>query len=94
MAYSPFKEAILAEVSKNVFVNTNGPYVKETMTIGAKKNELRLGQLVFKTSSILECWNGDFNGQPQPTGAYVYFLSANTTLCGQITNKGTVVLVR
>lgn len=54
----------------------------------------RWGQLVFKTSNYLEHWNGDYNGQPQPTGTYVYFINANTTACGVIATKGTVTLIR
>lgn len=54
----------------------------------------RWGQLVFKTTNASECWNGDFQGQPQSTGTYVYIIKANTSLCGQITKKGTVTLIR
>ena len=54
----------------------------------------RWGQRVFKTTNILECWNGTFNGVLQPMDAYVYTLKATTAACGQISHKGTIVLIR
>jgi gliding motility-associated-like protein len=54
----------------------------------------RWGQLVFKTNNILECWNGEFKRQPQPTGTYVYTIKTNTSTCGDIVNKGTVTIIR
>lgn len=54
----------------------------------------RSGQLVFKTTNILECWNGEFKGQAQPTDTYVYTINANTSSCGLITSKGTITLIR
>ena len=54
----------------------------------------RWGQLVFQTTSVTACWNGEYNGKPQPGGAYVYIINANTTQCGKRTIKGTVVLIR
>jgi gliding motility-associated-like protein len=54
----------------------------------------RWGQLVFKTTNILECWNGDFKGQPQPMGTYVYNIIANTVPCGESSIKGYITLIR
>jgi len=54
----------------------------------------RAGQLVFKTSNILECWDGSYHGIQQPAGTYVYIISANTAQCGRVVNKGTVILIR
>ena len=54
----------------------------------------RWGMLVFKTNNILECWTGEINGVKQEMGAYVYMIKANTAACGQITHKGTVLLIR
>lgn len=54
----------------------------------------RWGMLVFKTNNIAECWNGEVNGIKQDMGAYVYMIKANTPACGQITYKGTVLLIR
>lgn len=53
----------------------------------------RYGQVIFKTTDATECWNGSFNGIPQPTGTYVYMISAETP-CGKTFKKGTVVLLR
>lgn len=53
----------------------------------------RYGQVIFKTTDATECWNGSFNGMPQPTGTYVYMISAETP-CGKTFKKGTVVLLR
>lgn len=54
----------------------------------------RAGQLVFKTSNILECWDGNYHGMQQPGGTYVYIISANTKQCGRVVTKGTVILIR
>lgn len=53
----------------------------------------RWGLRVFSTRNPSDCWDGTYNGQPQPTGAYVYIIRANTT-CGMITRTGTVMLIR
>jgi len=53
----------------------------------------RMGQLVFHTNNPADCWDGTFKGQPQPTGAYVYFIKGKGT-CGVVDQKGTVMLVR
>lgn len=54
----------------------------------------RWGQLVFKTTNVLECWNGAFKGREQPADTYVYMIKANTPSCGPITKKGTITLIR
>lgn len=54
----------------------------------------RWGQLVFTTNNAKECWNGKFQGQTQPTGIYVYIIKAYTEICGTITHKGTITLLR
>ncbi|RXK85930.1 T9SS type B sorting domain-containing protein [Filimonas effusa] len=53
----------------------------------------RWGQQVFVSNNIADCWNGTFKGEPQPTGAYVYIISA-TALCGPVLRQGTVLLIR
>jgi len=53
----------------------------------------RWGVKVFHSSNPGECWDGTYNGQKQPPGAYIYQIQANT-VCGQVYRKGTVVLVR
>jgi gliding motility-associated-like protein len=55
----------------------------------------RWGQLLFQTSNWKKGWDGTFNGRPQETGVYVWFLvyddpDKNTTR--QL--KGTVALIR
>lgn len=54
----------------------------------------RWGNLVFKSNNKLEWWSGDKNGEPQPTGTYLYIIKANTTLCGQSSYRGTITLIR
>ncbi|HVV06494.1 MAG TPA: LamG-like jellyroll fold domain-containing protein [Puia sp.] len=53
----------------------------------------RWGQRIFTTRNPAQCWDGYFNGQPQPTGSYVYVIKART-FCGPVLRTGTVVLVR
>lgn len=53
----------------------------------------RWGQLVFKTHNPAQCWDGTFNGKPQDTGGYIYVIKAKT-LCGEVTRKGMVMLIR
>jgi gliding motility-associated-like protein len=53
----------------------------------------RMGQMIFRTTNPGECWDGTFKGEPQPTGAYVYFIKGKGT-CGVVDQKGTVMLVR
>ncbi|MDP4252887.1 MAG: gliding motility-associated C-terminal domain-containing protein [Bacteroidota bacterium] len=53
----------------------------------------RMGARVFYTKDPGGCWDGTFNGQPQPTGTYVYYIKAET-LCGPAFKKGTVQLIR
>jgi len=53
----------------------------------------RWGQLVFSTTDPSRCWDGTFNGVPQPSGGFVYVISAKTN-CGHVTRKGIVLLIR
>lgn len=53
----------------------------------------RWGQKVFQANNPNQCWDGTFNGKPQDTGGYVYVIRART-LCGQVTTKGVVMLIR
>ncbi len=53
----------------------------------------RDGRRIFHTTTPGACWDGTFNGQPQPTGTYVYSIRA-LTQCGVIDRKGTVTLIR
>jgi gliding motility-associated-like protein len=53
----------------------------------------RWGQKVFQTNTPNQCWDGTFNGKPQDAGGYVYVIRART-LCGEVTTRGVVMLVR
>lgn len=53
----------------------------------------RWGGCVFTTGNPSDCWDGRYRGQPMPADTYVYVIRARTA-CGEITRKGTLVLVR
>jgi len=53
----------------------------------------RWGVRVFYTKDPQQCWDGFFNGTPQPAGAYIYQIKA-ATACGIAYRKGIVILVR
>jgi gliding motility-associated-like protein len=55
----------------------------------------RWGQLVFSTRDWLRKWDGTIKGIPQPTGAYVWYLSFTHHDTGKkVFMKGTSVLIR
>ncbi|MEO7312755.1 MAG: gliding motility-associated C-terminal domain-containing protein [Chitinophagaceae bacterium] len=55
----------------------------------------RFGQLMFEARNPLQRWDGKYQGEPQPTGAYVWMLSYTDTENGKLVNqKGTTVLLR
>ena len=53
----------------------------------------RWGLRVFYTTNPGQCWDGTWNGTPQPAGGYVYQISASTP-CGTAYRTGVVILVR
>jgi gliding motility-associated-like protein len=53
----------------------------------------RSGARVFYTRNPQDCWDGTFNGKPQPAGTYVYMIKA-TALCREGFKKGTLELIR
>ncbi|HMH20371.1 MAG TPA: gliding motility-associated C-terminal domain-containing protein [Puia sp.] len=53
----------------------------------------RWGGRVFYSQNPGQCWDGTFKGRPQPSGTFVYMIRAKT-LCGVVSRKGTVLLVR
>ncbi len=53
----------------------------------------RWGQRVFFTKNPSECWDGTFNGTRQDAGTFVYMIQAKTP-CGDVSLKGTVILIR
>jgi gliding motility-associated-like protein len=55
----------------------------------------RWGDLVFETTNIKECWKGQTqNGEPLSEGTYFYLLSGITTCNKEISNRGTVTIIR
>jgi gliding motility-associated-like protein len=54
----------------------------------------RWGERVFYTTNPSECWDGRYKSIPQNSGAFVYLVKAKTVCAGEITRKGTVVLIR
>ncbi len=54
----------------------------------------RWGEQVFSSKDRSSGWNGNCNGKPQATGAYVYLLQAETNSGRKVVKKGTVVLIR
>ena len=54
----------------------------------------RLGQLIFTTSEMGRGWDGYFNSHPSDNGVYIYFLKMTGITGKEITQKGTVVLIR
>ncbi len=53
----------------------------------------RWGQRVFETKNPSDCWDGNFQGQKQPSGSFVYLIKASS-FCGNIERKGTLLLIR
>ena len=54
----------------------------------------RLGQLMYSSRNSGEGWDGTRNGQPQPTGTYVWMIKSEDYLGKTHAEKGTVVLIR
>jgi gliding motility-associated-like protein len=53
----------------------------------------RWGQMLFHTKDPSSCWDGTFKGVPQDAGGYVFVIRAITP-CGNVSLKGTVLLIR
>jgi gliding motility-associated-like protein len=53
----------------------------------------RWGNRVFYTTNPNQCWDGRYKDKQLASGVFIYQVSA-TTLCGNITKKGTVTLIR
>lgn len=53
----------------------------------------RWGTLVFHTTNPSACWDGTWKGKAQEAGGYIYVIRAET-ICGEITRKGLITLVR
>jgi len=81
----------------------NGDGINDLFTvksIGIKEYNIRIynrwGQEIFASDDLLRRWDGKFNGELQPVGAYVYFITY--TFYGPdekaLIQKGTITLVR
>ncbi|MFT3907935.1 MAG: PKD domain-containing protein [Ferruginibacter sp.] len=53
----------------------------------------RWGNKVFETYNVAECWDGRYKGNPCEVGNYVFYLKGET-LCGPVTKKGNLLLIR
>ncbi len=54
----------------------------------------RYGELVFKTSNPKEGWDGQYKGQPQNAGGFIWMVEGVAYDGRVITRKGNVVLIR
>ncbi len=55
----------------------------------------RWGQIVFHSNNVNNCWDGKYEGLPQPGGTYIYIITASTKCSnGILHKKGTLVLLR
>jgi gliding motility-associated-like protein len=62
--------------------------------LGAEVNVFnRFGQLVYTVNGKTVDWNGNYKGQPQPGGNYVYTIRFKKT-SGEVNMKGIVLLIR
>ena len=91
-------EAILA--TPNAFTPGNGTNTdfKVLLRGVANLNYFRVfnrwGNLLFETNNIELGWDGNFKGQPQPMGVYVYEVQAVSTSGEIFTKKGNITLLR
>ncbi len=80
--------------------NKNGTNdVFRPIALGIKKLEKfsvynRWGELVFTTNIIDSGWDGNFKGEPQPTGTFVWQATAIDYKNNKIFRKGNVILIR
>lgn len=68
--------------------------VRGIATLNSFKIFNRWGQLVFSTTDISKGWNGQYNGKPQPMGAYVYVIDAVSSSGKRFYKQGNVTLLR
>ena len=55
----------------------------------------RFGEVLFETTDWNVRWNGNYNGEPQPSGTYVWTLTYTEKNTGKfVSSKGTAVLIR
>jgi hypothetical protein len=49
---------------------------------------------MFETTNIDEGWDGNYKGNPQPMGVYIYMVDAVTNSGRRFTKQGNVTLIR
>lgn len=54
----------------------------------------RWGQEVFRATNINDCWDGTFHGEVTEIGNYYYYYKIKTKACGDIFNKGDLILIK
>lgn len=54
----------------------------------------RWGTKVFESTDVNQGWDGNFNGQPQPIGVYVYTIEAVSNKGNSFVKQGNVTLIR
>jgi gliding motility-associated-like protein len=54
----------------------------------------RYGELVYRTTTLNAGWNGFINGAVQNTGTYIWIIEAIDSLGRQISEKGSVLLIK
>ncbi|MFN8249812.1 MAG: gliding motility-associated C-terminal domain-containing protein [Ferruginibacter sp.] len=96
-------DTVMVKVFKAVYIpsafSPNGDGLNDTWNIPAlaafQSFELsvynRFGQQVFHSKNNLKGWDGTFKGQPQPVGAYSYFINLGSS---EYILKGSVMIVR
>jgi len=65
-----------------------------TATLKSFRVYNRWGVKVFESTNIDKGWNGQFNGEPQPMGVYIYTVDAVTNTGKTFTKQGNVTLIR
>ncbi|MBC7888092.1 MAG: gliding motility-associated C-terminal domain-containing protein [Ferruginibacter sp.] len=53
----------------------------------------RMGNLIFHTLNVSDCWDGTYKGSPSDPGNYVYLIKTFNE-CGENMRKGNLILVR
>ena len=95
-----FQRCIPIQVPDGFTPNGDGKNDYFRPLIGAQISNYRMqiwsrwGQLVFETKEIGKGWNGKYNGEVQPNGAYIYFFSFVDPDGVPVVKKGTFVLIR
>jgi gliding motility-associated-like protein len=54
----------------------------------------RWGIKLFETTDVNMGWDGNYKGEPQPMGVYIYIIEAATAKGQKFHKQGTVTLIR